>query len=323
MFTSFVASLPTFQRFSVPAEKFTLVTPNLNFVELSWETWDKLIFRKQTYLFLLVVLSAFVFADPDLLEKNYQNILNAALYWIPAFLATVSGFLVLHSILIFYISCQFKIPYFGSPFSAAFMIGATIACCKYGHLIGYIPSDYMPTIGVHIKNIGGLLLCEAVFSGLILPRFLEKQAVIDDAERASAAHSPCQPSIDTKSGIVDFGKVKVASRQICYAKIAEHYLDIYTESHKWTVRSKMEKFIHEVGENSGVQIHRSTWISYHYIDSVKNELGKATVYMKSGESFEVARARKNDVIAAIAKNAGLFPNASRRSESSTNPANLH
>ena len=314
MLKNLVALFSSFLNFGNSTAHLRILTPFFSVIETSWDSLDQYVFRAQTLVVFCITVIIFIVTDATLIDVNYVNFPLSVVFWIPVLFAFFVLYLLLHTCFTFFVSSYLKFIYLPLPLSVALVTGLTFISQKYAQIIGFTTSEGSLGLGIYIKNIAMLITWEIIHYCFLLPMFLRNldEKRIQEAPSASASW----PGTSIPSAkVVCFGKTKIVATQITHAMICEHYLDVFTTMQKCTLRLQMANFICEVGDNLGIQIHRSIWVSYLYIESIERQGGKVIVKIKNGESFEVARARKEDVVDAITKNVGLLPNATPKVQS--------
>jgi hypothetical protein len=78
-----------------------------------------------------------------------------------------------------------------------------------------------------------------------------------------------------------------------------HYLRIYTSTKQHLILGALKDAIKEFPENSGIQTHRSHWVSKKYVKSLKDiESGTACI-MQNELIIPVSRRKKSEILSAL------------------------
>jgi hypothetical protein len=74
-----------------------------------------------------------------------------------------------------------------------------------------------------------------------------------------------------------------------------HYVRIYTEVKQYLILGSLKDVISEFEENSGIQIHRSHWVSKKYVKSIEKTKSGIICVLRNGLTFPVSRRKKNEI----------------------------
>lgn len=82
---------------------------------------------------------------------------------------------------------------------------------------------------------------------------------------------------------------------IIYLEAELHYLSVITENGGGLILYNLRDAIKELTSQSGVQIHRSFWVAFKYVDDIKSEGRQGRIILKSGKSLPISRQRLKEV----------------------------
>lgn len=86
--------------------------------------------------------------------------------------------------------------------------------------------------------------------------------------------------------------------QLLYMSMQDHYVEIVTSKGRELVLLRLADAINEAGSTTGMQVHRSHWVAFSAISSVRREAGKSSVVMSDGTELPVSRTFANALRAA-------------------------
>ena len=87
----------------------------------------------------------------------------------------------------------------------------------------------------------------------------------------------------------------------------EHYLTVLTQNGEETHRTPMNAVLPQIGDEEGVQPHRSFWISKGFILEVKLVGTKPMILCKDGTKVPVARGRRKDIETWVSEHGWTAP----------------
>jgi len=77
--------------------------------------------------------------------------------------------------------------------------------------------------------------------------------------------------------------------ELLYMSMQDHYVEIVTAKGRELVLLRLADAIIEAGSTNGIQVHRSHWVAFSAISSIKRDGGKAAVVMTDGTELPVSR----------------------------------
>ena len=77
--------------------------------------------------------------------------------------------------------------------------------------------------------------------------------------------------------------------ELLFMSMQDHYVEIVTRKGRELVLLRLADAISEAGSATGIQVHRSHWVAFSGISSVKRDGGKTSVIMSDGTELPVSR----------------------------------
>ena len=77
--------------------------------------------------------------------------------------------------------------------------------------------------------------------------------------------------------------------ELLYMSMQDHYVEIVTAKGRELVLLRLADAINEAGGTTGIQVHRSHWVAFSAISSIKRDGGKSSVVMSDGTELPVSR----------------------------------
>jgi len=77
--------------------------------------------------------------------------------------------------------------------------------------------------------------------------------------------------------------------ELLYMSMQDHYVEIVTSKGRELVLLRLADAINEAGSATGIQVHRSHWVAFSGISSIKRDGGKSSVVMSDGTELPVSR----------------------------------
>ena len=107
---------------------------------------------------------------------------------------------------------------------------------------------------------------------------------------------------DRVAGFLQRLPVKYRGADLWAISSEDHYLRVHTDRGEEMILMRLADAIRELGEDNGLQTHRSWWVSRTGIRSARREGGRVLLELKSGEDVPVSRSYQPAL-----KDAGLAP----------------
>ncbi|MEO1732452.1 MAG: LytTR family DNA-binding domain-containing protein [Pseudomonadota bacterium] len=134
-------------------------------------------------------------------------------------------------------------------------------------------------------NIGVTLCLETAGAIWLLPLLQFKYA--QEARDAVEAET-----LEDQRTVLVAGQ-RFSLKSIQRARSMEHFLVITMDGEEHVLRARLRDFLAQVGDDDGIQPHRSHWIA----TSAIKEIGEAAIVTKSGDNIPIARGRAAEVAA--------------------------
>ena len=77
--------------------------------------------------------------------------------------------------------------------------------------------------------------------------------------------------------------------ELLYMSMQDHYVEIVTARGRELVLLRLADAMTEAGSTTGIQVHRSHWVAFSAISSIKRDGGKSSVVMTDGTELPVSR----------------------------------
>ena len=112
---------------------------------------------------------------------------------------------------------------------------------------------------------------------------------------------PSSPEVKSDPSSLNFMNRLPAHRrgQLIAVSAELHYLRVYTTLGDTLILQGFGEALSEIGEGSGLQIHRSHWINPDFVVELINEFGRTDVKLLNGIVLPVARSRRSEVRAKL------------------------
>lgn len=122
-------------------------------------------------------------------------------------------------------------------------------------------------------------------------------AAPDAAEDAAPRPMPEEPP---KPEPLRFAGEIVPAEGLQYIRSEDHYLRIVTATRRVLTRGRLSDAIAQVSMRQGIQVNRSTWVSFNAIREINDEGGTLTLRLPDGAVERVSQSRRFAFQAALA-----------------------
>lgn len=123
----------------------------------------------------------------------------------------------------------------------------------------------------------------------VLPQVLILGIVIDSVMRLIHIKLESQGNqVVPGESFINRLPAKIGTELICF-EMEDHYLVVYTEKGNHMMLMRMKDALIELNDFEGMQVHRSYWVAFDGIMSVKKEARKIILIMKNGMEIPVSR----------------------------------
>lgn len=267
--------------------------------------WRAYMARRQT-LTALLAASLFVTLVAPFNSSDYLRPLPRFGYWVAMVFGTFSA----GSLISFFLQPQVK----GTPLwvrtlvlGLATSLGVMAVVFTLNLLVhGWVPpNEEWPIFALTLIVLTLIITGAFQYVGEI--RSAPEQS---PTQTQASAAGPATPSVTQSTAQTDPQEAPLLSRlpfdkrgPLLALSVEDHYVRIVTTKGEELVLMRLSDAIREVGDTRGDQVHRSHWVAYDGVQSVRREGDRAIVTLKgSGTEIPVSRAN----IAKI-KEAGLLP----------------
>ncbi len=132
-----------------------------------------------------------------------------------------------------------------------------------------------------------LAVCLVVTTGGFLFDRARRLAELEDAEPE-----------DRVAGFLQRLPVKYRGADIWAISSEDHYLRVHTDRGEELILMRLADAVRELGEDNGLQTHRSWWVSHRGVADTRRANGKLFLILKSGREAPVSRTYQSNVRAA-------------------------
>lgn len=120
---------------------------------------------------------------------------------------------------------------------------------------------------------------------------------IMDRARRLAELEDAEPE-DRVAGFLQRLPVKYRGADLWAISSEDHYLRVHTNRGEEMILMRLADAIRELGDDNGLQTHRSWWVSHKGVSDARRANGKLVLVLKSGREVPVSRTYQPDVRAA-------------------------
>ncbi len=130
---------------------------------------------------------------------------------------------------------------------------------------------------------------------------------------------------EVNSGGKDNSVVRVNGEAVCRDDIVsvraqDHYVRVYTLQNVYVLRANFTEFLEELGDEAGVQVSRSVWVSFEHVSLVwRTDALRYRVVLVGGEEIQVTNSRNIRVVDAMRQKG--IPVVQSQGSSQTSAAN--
>jgi LytTr DNA-binding domain len=150
------------------------------------------------------------------------------------------------------------------------VLGATISVWNVPIQFGYV-----------------LAVCLVVTTGGFLIDRARRLAELEDAEPE-----------DRVAGFLQRLPIRFRGASLWAISSEDHYLRVYTDRGEELILMRLADAVRELGEDNGLQTHRSWWVSHTGVADTRRTNGKLFLILKSGQEAPVSRTYQPSVRAA-------------------------
>ena len=120
---------------------------------------------------------------------------------------------------------------------------------------------------------------------------------IVDRARRLAELEDAEPE-DRIAGFLQRLPVKYRGADLLAVSSEDHYLRVHTDRGEELILMRLADAMRELGEDNGLQTHRSWWVAHQGVADSRRENGKLLLVLKSGREAPVSRTYQSSVKAA-------------------------
>lgn len=111
----------------------------------------------------------------------------------------------------------------------------------------------------------------------------------------------CFKSYQKRHLLKDLNSILPADKRghIVAISAQDHYVAITTENGQHRARMSMKDALSKLPENTGIQVHRSHWVSFRAMQALDKGTSRRTLTLRNGFRIPVSKAKIEDVVSAL------------------------